>query len=270
MTRVDERNPRTNCADSIDAIAKALICPRRNHRISDSAVCARFGLSNLGTRRSLRVHRKQQETALEAVTTLEIRYLMVAIRRQCRGEITENTIRVVAACRDVVARLELVVQANVAVSWLRCLTEALIFAFGHQYEVSDFSQRLVDVVLDTFHLVFKQINPKSKPVTDQLIATLAGLCYSNHEKSEQYEFTRYILEKAASVESFKALYTNEMLKELFCVCLTELIGCYLLLVHTYCTRYDARRKKSVQISVLACLVIYNCRELLDHYHALDW
>lgn len=242
-------------------MGKLLCHEHKKPRFHTTLAWEKFGFLDLNG--SFSILHKKRDIAVSTASKNDMRGILLILRAQCKRPIEDSNIMVGRSCHDILDKIDQHISRPQSVHWLLLLSESLVAAHGHQFELTSSAELMVTIVVDTFHSLFHKL--RGRPLTEELVATLAFLT-CGHE----YKGTSPWLYSLANVDVSKSLINSDMLDMLFCVCLKELLHTFVGLVNAYCVMYDRELMKKVAESVLVCLQVYNDGDLLDKFQSYNW
>lgn len=240
-----------------------MIPGKRASKKYGSKTASKFGIEIVP---HLKVHRKQQEKGLSKVDGNDVRGIICVIQNQCKNAITEESIEIASECLLVISKIKLHCPYLVYSGWITRLVQCVVLAFGSEFDASENTLLLVDVVLDTLHVLLK----KTKALfTSQLVSMFIELAAA-WTPQEKATLVLLLLRTMSTIDLAKTYIRSNFLLRSSCVCLEEILNRLLDFIHIYVSTYDAANLKCVRSTLLAAILYFGHHGLLDYFNSLCW
>ncbi|KAM3124418.1 hypothetical protein ACQ2H7_002258 [Candidozyma auris] len=177
----------------------------------ETKTAAKFGFKY--SKDVMKINKKKRDISCEMANGSDIRNIICILKSQCKHEATNISVDIATECREILDRVKMKFNFQTLSRWVTDLVECLVLAYGFEFEPSEATEELIQIVLDSIHLLIGK--NKTKRFTDQLLAIFIELASEAHPK-----------EKAK----------GKILQQL------------LTLVHVYVTTYDSERIKCASVA----------------------
>lgn len=240
-----------------------MIPGKRASKKYGSKTASKFGIEIVP---HLKVHRKQQEKGLSKADGNDVRGMICVIQNQCKNAITEESIEIASECLLVISKMKLHCSNLVYSGWITRLVQCVVLAFGSEFDASENTLLLVDVVLDTLHVLLK----KTKALfTGQLVSMFIELA-AVWTPQEKATLVLLLIRTMSTIDLAKTFIGSNLLLRSSCVCLEEILNRLLDFIHIYVSTHDAENLNCVRSTLLAATLYFGHHGLLDYFNSLCW
>ncbi|QWW24009.1 hypothetical protein CA7LBN_002843 [Candidozyma auris] len=205
----------------------------------------------------MKINKKKRDISCEKANGSDIRNIICILKSQCKHEATNISVDIATECREIIDRVKMKLNFQTLSRWVTDLVECLVLAYGFEFEPSEATEELIQIVLDSIHLLIGK--NKTTRFTDQLLAIFIELASEAHPK-EKAKVARSLIESTSPFELSRPFFKSQVLANCFCVCQGKILQQLLTLVHVYVTTYDSERIKCASMSVAAYQGIMCCTE----------
>lgn len=228
-----------------------------------SKTATKFGIK-IG--KQLKVHKKEQNIGLLKADGNDVRGIICIIRQQCKNKITESSIEIASECLAIISKIKLLCPTLVYSGWIARLLECIVSAFGSEFDASENTLTMADVVMDTIHSLLKKAKTT---LTSQLVTMFVelGSVWSSQDRAG---LVMLLLRTMSPVDLSKSYIDKNLSLRSFCVCIEEILHRLLDLIHIYVSAREAKLLKAILSTLLAAILYYGHHGLLDYFNSLCW
>lgn len=228
-----------------------------------SKTATKFGMT-MG--KKLKVHKKEQNIGLLKADGNDVRGIICIIRHQCKNEITESSIEIASECLAIISKINLLCSTLVYSGWIAQLLECIVSAFGSEFDASENTLTLADIVMDTIHALLKKAK---MTLTSQLVTMFVelGSVWSSQDRAG---LVILLLRTMSPVNLSKSYIDKDLSLRNYCVCIEEILHRLLDLIHIYVSAREPQLLTSVLSTLLAVILYFGHHGLLDYFNSLCW
>lgn len=252
-------------SDSVSTIGKSLLPEKPTGRCRETKTAVKFGFKY--SKDVMKINKKKRDISCEKANGLDIRNIICILKSQCKHEATNISVDIATECREIIDRVKMKLNFQTLSRWVTDLVECLVLAYGFEFEPSEATEELIQIVLDSIHLLIGK--NKTTRFTDQLLAIFIELASEAHPK-EKAKVARSLIESTSPFELSRPFFKSQVLANCFCVCQGKILQQLLTLVHVYVTTYDSERIKCARSTILASILYFDHHEVLEIFNSLSW